>query len=494
MNTITLGSDAQFAAVRDCFRRSQFEEAEVCRRFGIAKLASFEDEFDRKQVEAWDRDACGVLIRLFIEGQYLPLGVLEQHLGPDALEGFAALGLLESKPDDPSMLSVTAAVYPCAGVLIASDRWNRADGAPFQPGADVVYPAIVSTAQRFLESLPRTRCERFLDLCSGTGVAALQAANRFADNAWAFDIAERATLFGEWNRRLNGISNAVMETGDLYSPANGRTFDRVVAHPPYVPVLRPKWIFHDGGEDGEQIVRRCVSELPAYLEPGGLFYLLAMGTDRESAPYEQRIRQWLGENSPGFDVLVFPIRNLDPDDFAVRTVAKSQTAMEDTRRFKQLFRELQVKSMVYSFVLIQRVAEAREPFTLRRNLGPGSGIEQMLWLLDWETRFRRPGGVDAVLGARLRSNRDSELRVVHRLGDEGWQVTEHVLQITSPFAMEARSDPWIPYLMNFCNGEITVAEHFDRLKTEGVVPDAPPEEFARAVSMLVSGGFLRVEE
>ena len=59
----------------------------------------------------------------------------------------------------------------------------------------------------------------------------------------------------------------------MYAPAGERQFDRIVVHPPYVPVLRPKYIYHDGGDDGEQIVRRAVTEMFPYLAPGGLTQL-----------------------------------------------------------------------------------------------------------------------------------------------------------------------------------------------------------------------------
>jgi methylase of polypeptide subunit release factors len=476
------------------FERAQYTDTEVCRRFGIERLEEFADEFDRAQVVPWDSDAAGVLTRLFIEGPYVPLSILEAHFDSESIGAMAELGLLETHPGDPNMIASPVAAYPCADVWIVSDRWRRPDGGAFQPDADVVYPAIVSNAQQFLRRVPQTPCSRFLDLCSGTAVAALQAARRFAGQVWAFDIAERSTHFGEFNRRLNGISNATISTGDLYAPADGMTFDRIVAHPPYVPVLRPKWIYHDGGEDGEQIIRRTISELPSYLEPGGLFYMLGMGSDRTDAPFERRIRGWLGEQEADFDIVAFPVRSIDPEDFAVRAVTKSPTSMEDARRFKSLFRELGVQAMTYAAILIQRRADDRTVFTLRRNLGAGATIDHMLWLLDWETRSRQPGATEMIMGTRVRSNRDAELRVVHRLSDDGWQVTEHLLQTVFPFSMEARADPWIPYMMNYCDGTKTVADYFEQMKTDGIVPDAPADEFARAIAVLVSGGFLQVEK
>src|SRR5439155_22250135 len=118
-------------------------------------------------------------------------------------------------------------------------------------------------------------------------------------------------FFADFNRRINGISNFVASAGDLYEPAGGLTFDRIVAHPPYVPVYRPQLIFDSGGQDGEQIVRRIIEGLPRYLRPGGRFTALTMGSDRGDSdqgrsdrdhPFEHRLREWLGSREAEFDV------------------------------------------------------------------------------------------------------------------------------------------------------------------------------------------------
>ena len=45
----------------------------------------------------------------------------------------------------------------------------------------------------FLDVMPNEPCDSFLELCSGTGIAALVAARDFAKHAWATDIADRST-------------------------------------------------------------------------------------------------------------------------------------------------------------------------------------------------------------------------------------------------------------------------------------------------------------
>ena len=489
---IEIGTDEQFSALRSLLERSNFTEPELCRRFGIGNLSEFEDIRDREQVQPWDQDILGVLFRLFIETRFVPNTILKERLGVENLELLETLGLVHGSEENIEESWAPVSIVPYAGVWSVCDSWHRPDRAVLAP-KDPVYTPIVSNAHRFFQLMPKTKCKRLLELCSGTAFAALHAAKNFAEEAYAFDISPRSTYFAEFNKRLNDISNAFVKEGDLYDPGEGMQFDRIVVHPPYVPVLRPKWVFHDGGSDGEAIVRRVVAEAPKYLAPGGLLYMLSMGTDRGQA-YQHRVREWLGDSQADFDVAVYPIRLVPPDEFAIRATAGSSSHAEDTYRFKDLFRKLEIESLVYSVVLLQRKTVDRPTFTVRRQFGPRTGQMEIEWALEWETLVVSPGAADQILNSRPKPNPETELRVLHKLGEEGWETAEHMLVTPYPFAMEARTDPWAPYLMAVCDGKKTARELFAELKEQNVLPQTgQDEEFARAVAILASGGFLFLE-
>ena len=61
----------------------------------------------------------------------------------------------------------TLALYPVEDIYGVSDRNAEIP--------DRVYPALVENVQRFLQIIPRSRCESFLEVCSGTGIAALSS-------------------------------------------------------------------------------------------------------------------------------------------------------------------------------------------------------------------------------------------------------------------------------------------------------------------------------
>lgn len=484
-----LAATEQLATLRNLLDGSGYTEAEICRRFGIPSLEQFEIEANPEQVTEAN-DAAGTLVRLFIEGKSLPLASVIRCLGRSGVQCLGDLQLIQEY--QAGEIISTIALYPSVGVYVGSDRWGRAEGGPFYGGSDIVYPAMVANAQRFLRHIPSEPCDTFLDLCAGTGVAALHASKNFAHHAFAFDIAERSTAFAEWNRRLNCIPNMTCATGDLFEPARESRFDRIVAHPPYVPVLQPRYVYHDGGEDGEQIIRRIIAGVPGYLQPGGLYYQLAMVSDREDQPFETRVRQWLGDEANDFDVAVFPLNSLDPEDYAVRVVLHSANAPDDLQEFKHLFRELRIRQMIYAVLLVQRRSEPRDVFTIRRQANSRTGIIPMLHALEQQTQMQRPGAVDRLLHSRLLANKGTAMRVQHHLTGGAWEPDEVFLHTQEPFSMEARVDPWAVSLLAMSDGNRTLTEVLTELENAELLPaGTPPDVFARAVSALISGGFLR---
>jgi hypothetical protein len=275
-------------------------------------------------------------------------------------------------------------------------------------------------------------------------VAALLGAAGFARHAVAADIAERCVAFSEFNRRLNALPNVSAVQSDVYSALQGETFDRILAHPPYVPVLRPKWIYHDGGTDGEEITRRIVEGLPQFLRPGGVFQCHTMASDR-AFPLEQRIRQWLGDAQTEFDVLLVIWSELDPAKFALATALK-ESSLEDLETWKKLFEEWKVRNMLDVSVTLVRHADACEPLDVRRMGGDRSSPPEMDWLLRWQ----RVAGLQEVHQTLLQSRpiaaEGLQFVVTHIIEASELRAQSCRASIQYPFRVDVEIDRWMPLL------------------------------------------------
>jgi SAM-dependent methyltransferase len=488
---IQLGDPDQFACVRELLRRANFTAPGVAPFVDVHDLAATESKTAKGTTHPEPADLLGLLIQLFLDGFYVRATAAHGLLSAAELAALSALGLISNKGEDSSLFYSPVKLYPLDPVVVVCDRWSNPDGSPFRSLPDILYPPVGPNTKLFLELLPDSPCEAFLDLCSGTGVAGLIAASQGARHAWAYDITERCAHFAEFSRRLNAIENFTPCTGDLYEPAGAQTFDRIVAHPPYVPVLEPKWVFYGGGEDGEQVTRRVIAGLPRHLRPGGTLHCLAIVTEREGDSLEQRVRQWLGGAELEFDVALVARKSVDPDQFAVGSLLQGEGKVSDTLKFKALFHELKVTALTYAMIMIGRRATQRSTFTVRRQSGPRSSRAEHQWLLAWETAAVESTCRDLVLQSRLQVSSRCEMLSLNRIQGADWVAAGYKLRVDHPFAMEMEMEPWIGLLLPRCNGTLTGAELFAALKKDGVLhPNTPVEDFAALLKVLISGGFL----
>jgi methylase of polypeptide subunit release factors len=405
------------------------------------------------------------------------------------------LGLLARDASRAGLVYAPVFLYPIRQLAIASDRWTNPDGSHFTPCADIVYPAISRNTYRFLGMLPAEPCRRFLDLCSGTGIAALAAASSYADKAWAADLTERATLFAEFNRLLNGAANLTVLQGDLYEPVPSGGFDRIVAHPPYVPSAGRTWIFQDAGAEGEEITRRIVAGLPVHLSPGGKFYCLALGVDRKEEPFENRVREWLGKDESAFDVLVGVVETHTPEQIASQPLLKGEIIHKEFAARRTAFAEAGIEGFVYGLIVVQRIPDAgRRPFTARRQIGERTGSAELEWAIRWESAAASRGAASLLLEARPVPSKSLEVRVIHRVEEGVLAPADFTLQTDYPFRMESRVHPWTVALIEACDGARTGRElHGWCLEQGWISRDVGAEDFARFLGSLVSGGFLVID-
>ncbi len=487
-----LGESGRYDELRELLESAGYSEAGICQRLHLERLAEFELEPSRRAPLAPPSTPLDVLIALFLAGDYVHLATLEALLGSGVTPLLEGMGLV-ARTDD-GRCAATIALYPVDGFFIASNRWSNPDGSPFETPPDTVYPALVRNTRLFLDLMPDTPCDALLDLGSGTGIAAFRASRCGARHAWAADIAERSTQFAEFNRRLNALDDVTTVTSDLYERFEAQTFDRIVSHPPYMPVLSPKWVFMSGGEDGEQVTRRIVEGLPRHLRDGGLCFCLTMGSDRAGRPFEQRIRAWLGESESQFDIALIVRRTMEPEQYALRTGPFEPRSRTEVKVWRDLFARLEVEALVYGLILIARRNVAGEHFTVRREAADVFLRADWQWLLAWETAVVDGRLTPVVLGARLHASRHTEFDVRHQLTDEGWTPASYRLSTERPFSMNCHAEPWAAHLLAQCDGVRTGRELLYLLKEQGVIPaQASDAEFAQAVEPLISGGFLEVE-
>ena len=489
------GTPEDFARARELLVRTGYEEAPLCARAEVTSIFDF-PALEGRTVFRDVTDAQSLLVHLFLDGVRVEWDAVRSLLGGEGVRVLEALGLLHPAPERPSLCMATVSLYPIEELYIAADRRFGFDSTSEKPPADLVYPPFTPETGRFLRLMPREPCDRLLDLGTGSGVAALVAA-RWTREVIAVDVAERSVRFTEFNAALNAITNVRALVGDLYEPIGGETFDRIVAHPPYVPAFETELVFRDGGVDGEQVTRRIIEGLVEHLRPGGQFFCDCMLTERHGAPVDERVRELLGDSRREFDVVIAQGRTLDPLHFLADQARAGLASFDTLGRWSETLERLEIEGLIFVVLLVQRRDTDRPVIVTRRALSPLTSAADLQWVLRWmigtvswdATETRR------LLASRPRTLPRTELRSRSVLHDGQWGITECLIVTLSPFAVEAACPLWYATLLQFCDGTMTARDHLQYLRDTRAVPDSASEDaFAMMIRQLVDAGLVEIDE
>lgn len=118
-----------------------------------------------------------------------------------------------------------------------------------------------------------------LDVGTGSGALAIEAARRRGTRVTAVDVSWRAVCTARLNARLARLPVRIRH-GNLFAPVRGQSFDLILANPPYVPTPEsdraPRGAARawDAGRDGRLVLDRICREAPALLRPGGVLLVV----------------------------------------------------------------------------------------------------------------------------------------------------------------------------------------------------------------------------
>lgn len=483
-----------FDRLRGLLTRHRFTADGVCDHADVSSMYDYRPRRGDDEGRSPAEGPLDLLVRLFMDSEVMEEGDLE-HLDGEERALLERFGLLRPERGAPGRWSASVRLYPTPGPWIVSDLGARPDDqGGLRP--DAVYPALTTSARTFLETLPVGPAGDYLELCSGTGIAALMGAAGGAERAWAVDITGRATVFADFNARLNGLDNVTALEGDLWAPVEGRTFDIVVAHPPYVPAARPELIYRDGGEDGEQVTRAILEGLPAHLASGGLFQCTCALSARGGRPAFQRVRDALGDASREFD-LVF-VRNDRFDlthHFRGSLLSADPEVSMRTAALLRRFDELELETVHFCTIAMRRHGEDRVGFTLDVERGAATRWPHLAWALAVggaaadDDRF-----ADAVLDAPVALAPGARFELSYRLGrdgEEAWVPTSGRIRVDRPFPSSVDVGMADAAVLAGFDGASTLRQHLHALQADGRLPPAiDPRAFARSFGPMVLAGIV----
>ncbi|HWL37603.1 MAG TPA: methyltransferase [Frankiaceae bacterium] len=417
------------------------------------------------------------LVRLFLLGTTEPAAACAAAFAPLDAE---RAGLLERHREG---LRATLDVRPYAADdgswWVVSDLGTDLRPPPLRPDHVLgVGGASVTLAQATV----RRPVETALDVGTGCGVQALHL-SRHAARVTGTDRNPRALALARMTALLNGLSWELVE-GDLFAPVAGRTYDLVVANPPFVVgPARDDYAYRDSGVAGDAVSERLVREVPSHLADGGVAQLLANWVHVRGADWRERVSGWLDL----CDALVLQREVLDPAEYVATWLRDAgDTSAERAEAWLTWFEENDVEAVGFGIVTLRRTDAAphvtieHAPQQVGRPLGPhlAAWLDDVAWLRDAD-----------LLAARLRVAPDVTLEQVATAGAEGWDVATQTLVRHHGPRWRTDVDPIGVALAGACDGTRTLGEVLAVLAAaydiDGLADAALP-----AVRHLVERGFL----
>ena len=487
---VRIGTEKEFERVAEVLQQASFDEVTICRRLRLNDMSDTgwlkNDEDISPQLR--------LLIRLFLSLALAPRAEVEQVFDRTTIAAFLSLGLLGAGEFGDDQFYARCWLYPVAGFFIASDRYSMPDGSAFRPPSDIAFPAIYKGSLQFLKLLPQGINGDVLDLCAGVGIGALVLSRKGARVVSA-DLSERATQFARFNCALNRRKNIEAVRSDLYEAVEGRTFDCIVAHLPWITEVNRG--VHDAYAAGESLCMRTVGGLTETLRPGGVFFALTQGRDTKEGKFEERVRTWLKGQTDEFDILYAHSEVLTSQAILKSIARRDRTSgPEAMARLESQFELAGLLGMLFGGLFIRRhKTRSREPWTVRRPLSDatrGADVVAALVLHDWVSEpdsFSRILRSTPQLAPRLQLNR---MQVVHQAA---LAPAEFVFATDKPFAARDSFEAWAARELARFDARTTVAKVFEDAQADATMPDdVRLEEFVAFVSRALEAGYLDLPE
>ncbi len=342
----------------------------------------------------------------------------------------------------------------------------------------------------------RKQSRNTLDLGTGCGVHAFLAAAH-SDKVFATDLNPRAVQMAEFNARLNGLSNVTCVGGNLFEPVHGQQFDLVVSNPPFVISPESRYIYRDGGMDGDEICQKIIRQVPQFLYEGGFCQILCNWAEKKGLDWKDRLRVWF--ESTGCDVWVLRSEFRDAATYAttwIRHTEKDNSDQSFPQRFKTwmaYYEKLGIESFGAGLITMRKSINQPNWFyaddSPDKMLGPcGDDIVKRFERYDFLETVKEDA---SLLEAVLQYTPDIRLDQQMKPSENGWAVSTSTISLIKGFAYQGNADTVIANLIINCNGGtplkdvITAMTESLGIETEKVMP-----AICQVVRKLIEQGFL----
>ncbi|TLQ01417.1 methyltransferase [Nesterenkonia salmonea] len=343
----------------------------------IADLLGAEDsrvQGTRQQSAQWKR---AVLTALWLVASPVTADQVEAALPRTGVHGLERLKLIQVTPTGAVMPRSELQPYQVETSAGMQDMWVSSDLSSHQLQGALPHDHVLGIGQASLTLAGvthRRQVTTALDIGTGCGIQLLHLLDH-AEHVVGTDLSERALEFARFNLRLNApvldLDPARLEDrvellhGSLLEPVAGRRFELVVSNPPFVITPRQpeetesdRYMYRDGGREGDALIQELIAGLPAVLSPQGTAQLLGnWESTHDDDAWSTRPRAWVEQS--GLSGWFIQRDSQSPPEYAetwLRDASEERGVTEYRRRYAQYaadFAARGVRRIGFGFIWLQ---------------------------------------------------------------------------------------------------------------------------------------------
>lgn len=488
-SSIGFADPDDYARMRDVLTAADYNDENILKTVGQDAVSAQKDSYRLALQDKLNaKTPQQTLILLFLVGESVDVQDARAAVAPMPLEKWVDAGLITVTDD-----RVTASIQlmPFCGVFMAYDRPVVARGEAAQ---DYVM-GVGSSTMTLANITVRRHVGKALDLGSGCGTHAFLAAGH-SEQVFAVDRNPRATVFAQFNAKLNGLTNVYPVTGSLFEPVAEHRFGLVVSNPPFVISPSQRFIYRDGGLRGDEFCRRLARDVPAYLEEGGYCQFLCNWAHYKGQDWQERLAGWF--DGTGCNVWVMRSETRDASTYATTWIthtegSSSQNLSAMYNQWMGYYDQEGIEQMSTGIVMMRKTSGSANWCKItdspHKMLGRcGDDIQLCFALRDYLESARNDV---TLLDAKLTVSSAVRMNQQFRPEDDGWVGGSPELCRTQGLAFSHTVDPYIAGLVARCDGQRTLRELIDGLAQaaqQDVNTITPP--ILGMVRQLIDQGFL----
>lgn len=315
-----------------------------------------------------------LLTRLFIMGEEVSRDSVTALIGPTVIERLEATQCVSVSE---STITANVEIRPrtIAGHVDYVFADFDASMKNHVPGKDHVL-GVGAASLSLLQAVPPSPVGSVLDLGCGSGIQSLGQLP-CAEFVTATDVHHRALELAAATLAASGRKNYELLEGSWFEPVVGRTFDRIVANPPFV--VGPATVGHvyrDSGLALDGATEATVGGAAQHLSPGGQAFLLGAWVHVEGESWQQRIARWLPHT--GIAAWVLQRDVADPEMYVSTWLRdesidpRSAEGRQRSRQWLDFFADNNVSAVGFGWIALENIGqqptevvaeELTQPFT-----------------------------------------------------------------------------------------------------------------------------------